>query len=149
MNPSGSIIRPLEHSFFAPRFENATVVDAMRRGVVSCSADTPLHEAANMMATYRIHSIVVFDLVGGPWGLLSDLDLVGAAGDDMDKRTVADVASMEFVTVSGNESLARAAQTMAEKGVSHLVVVSSDDGHPLGVLSTLDVAGVLAWGGFS
>jgi CBS domain-containing protein len=149
MSPSGSILQPLEHSFFAPKFEDAMVVDAMRLGAVSCSADTPIREAARIMATYRIHSIVVFDLVGGPWGLLSDLDLVRAADEDLDKRTVGEVASMEFVTVPGKESLARAARLMAERGVSHLVVVSPDDGHPLGVLSTLDVAGVLAWGGSS
>ena len=67
-------------------------MDAMRLGVVSCGADTQLREAARIMATYRIHSIVVFDLEGGPWGVLSDLDLVAAAGEDLDRRTVGEVA---------------------------------------------------------
>jgi CBS domain-containing protein len=147
MSPSGTILQPLEHSFFAPRFEDATVVDAMRLGVVSCAADTPLREAARIMATYRMHSVVVFDLDGGPWGVVSDLDLVAAAGEDLERRTVGDVARTELVTVSGGESLARAAQLMKERKVAHLVVVQSDDGHPVGVLSTLDVAGVMAWGG--
>ena len=147
MSPSGTIQQPLQHTFFAPKLEDATVLDAMRLGVVSCAANTQLREAARIMATYRIHSIVVFDLEGGPWGVLSDLDLVAAAGEDLDRRTVGDVASMDLVTVTGKESLARAAQLMKERKVAHLVVVQSEDGHPVGVLSTLDVAGVMAWGG--
>jgi CBS domain-containing protein len=147
MSPSGTTLAPLEHAFFAPKFEDATVLDAMRVGVVSCAADTPLREAARMMATYRIHAIVVFDLEGGPWGVASDLDLVAAAGQDLDRRTVSEVAGTKLVSVRAEESLARAAELMAEHRVAHLVVVHPDDGHPVGILSTLDVAGVLAWGG--
>jgi CBS domain-containing protein len=33
---------------------------------------------------------------------------------------------------------------MTEHDVSHLIVVS--DGRPVGVISTLDIAGTLAWG---
>jgi CBS domain-containing protein len=36
---------------------------------------------------------------------------------------------------------------MADHNVSHLVVVQPHSGQPVGVLSTLDIAGVLAWGG--
>jgi CBS domain-containing protein len=146
MTPSGTTRAPLEHTFSSPRFENATVLDAMRVGVVSCAADTPLREAARMMATYRIHSIVVFDLEGGPWGVASDLDLVAAAGEDLDGRTVGEVARTKLVTIRAEESLARAAQLMTDERVAHLVVVQPTDGHPVGILSTLDLAGVLAWG---
>ena len=40
--PTGTTSDPIHHSFAAPPFENATVVDAMRIGVVSCPghADT-------------------------------------------------------------------------------------------------------------
>jgi CBS domain-containing protein len=34
---------------------------------------------------------------------------------------------------------------MTELGVTHLVVVQPQSGRPVGVLSTLDVVGVLAW----
>lgn len=46
--------------------------------------------------------------------------------------------------MSSDERLERAAQLMAEHGVSHLVVVDAADGHPIGVLSTLDLAVVYA-----
>jgi CBS domain-containing protein len=147
MTPSGTTLDPLHHTFQAPEFEKATVLDAMRLGVISCSADTPLREVARMMSTYHIHCVVVFDLEGErPWGVVSDLDLAAAAGSDLD-GPVRSVASTELVTVGPGESLARAAQLLTEHQVSHLVAVKAEDGHPVGVLSTLDVAGVLAWGG--
>jgi hypothetical protein len=36
---------------------------------------------------------------------------------------------------------------MAEHEVSHLVVIQPHSRNPVGVLSALDLAGVLAWGG--
>jgi CBS domain-containing protein len=148
MSPSGTILEPLQHTFLAPAFDEATVVDAMRIGVVSCPADTPLREAARIMATYRIHCLVVSDPAPDrPWGVVSDLDLAAAAGEDVTRRTAGEVAGSELVTVRAGESLARAAQLMTEHEVAHLVVVQPESGHPVGVISTLDVAGVLAWGG--
>jgi CBS domain-containing protein len=145
--PPGSIFEPPPQAYFAPSFEGATVGDAMRLGVVSCSADTPLREAARLMASYRIHCVVVFDLdEEEPWGVVSDLDLAASAGH-VDGRTVRDVASTELVTLSVDESLVRAAQLMTEHEVAHLIVVQPRSGHPVGVISTLDLAGVLAWGG--
>jgi CBS domain-containing protein len=48
------------------------------------------------------------------------------------------------VTVAPGDSLTRAAQLMAENAVTHLVVVDPDSGRPQGILSTIDVARVLA-----
>jgi CBS domain-containing protein len=35
---------------------------------------------------------------------------------------------------------------MLTHGVSHLVVIEAESERPVGILSTLDIAGVLAWG---
>lgn len=148
MSPSGTIQEPLQHTFLAPPFDDATVVDAMRVGVVSCPGGTSLKEVARTMATYRIHSVLVTDIEGNrPWGIVSDLHLATHAGADIDKVTARDVASRDVVTVAANDSLRFAAQQMAEHQTSHVVVVQPHSGHPVGVLSTLDLAGVLAWGG--
>jgi CBS domain-containing protein len=50
------------------------------------------------------------------------------------------------VTVEPDETLARAAQLMTEHEIAHLVVVDPSTKDPVGILSTLDVAGVIAWG---
>jgi CBS domain-containing protein len=100
MSPSGTISEPLEHTFLAPAFADATVVDAMRLGVVSCPADSPLQAAARIMATYRIHCVVISDFdPERPWGVVTDLDLVAVAGEDLTPRTVRDIARGELVTV--------------------------------------------------
>jgi CBS domain-containing protein len=147
MSPSGSIADTLQHTFDAPEFGNATVLDAMRLGVVSCSPDTPLREVARILATYRIHAVVVAEIDGDrPWGIVSDLDLAAAAGGDLQKLTARDIARGELLTLAADETLAHAASLMAERRLAHVVVVQPHSGQPVGVLSTLDLAGVLAWG---
>ena len=42
--------------------------------------------------------------------------------------------------VAPNDTLEHAAQLMTEYATSHLVVVEPDTDHPVGVLSTLDIA---------
>jgi CBS domain-containing protein len=42
--------------------------------------------------------------------------------------------------------LVEAGEIMLTTGASHLLVISPDTQHPVGVVSTLDIAGVLAWG---
>ncbi len=148
MSPSGAISDTLRHTFHAPPFEQATVLDAMRVGVITCSPDSTLREVARVMATYRVHSVVISETQGDrPWGIISDVDLAAAANNDLDKVRARDVWRGELVTVSPEDALWRAARLMAEQSVSHLVVVQPHSGQPVGVLSTLDIAGVLAWGG--
>lgn len=38
-----------------------------------------------------------------------------------------------------------AAELMRERGIAHLLVRDPESGRPTGMLSTLDVAGILAW----
>ena len=124
---------------------DARVHDAMRHGVMTCQAETPLPVVARMMAEHRIHSVVVTDLDGvseRPWAIVSDVDVLRSAPDDPAARTAGDVAGTELLTVDPAETLERAAQMMAEHEVTHLVVVSGD--RPVGVLSSLDVAAAIA-----
>jgi CBS domain-containing protein len=131
-------------------YAGATVADAMSPGVISCTADTPLRAVARLMATYRVHAVFVLDYgeeadeTAELWGLVSDLDLVAAAWAGVDERTAGDSAVAPLVTVRSSDRLERAAQLMAENGVSHLAVLDAATGRPVGVLSTLDIARVIA-----
>lgn len=123
------------------------VEDAMSRGTLSCRSETPLRTVARMMSEHLVHSVVVTDLDGvseRAWGVVTDIDVVAAAGEDVDERTAGQIAATELLTVAPSESLDHAAQLMTEHQVTHLVVVDRGDDHPLGVLSTLDITGVLA-----
>jgi len=79
------------------------------------------------------------------WGTISDIDLARAAssGEEPDAGAM---AATPAVTVEATTSLAEAVGLMFEHGVTHLVVTDGD-ARPIGVLSTLDVAGIVAWGG--
>lgn len=129
------------------------IAQAMHPGTITCPPETPLSDVARMMAAYGIHCVVVLadvdeaDFEGPLWGVVSDLDLVeAAAAADLEERTAGGTAASPLVTVPPDESLERAAQLMAEHETSHLVVVDPGSDRPVGVLSTLDVARVLAGG---
>lgn len=127
-------------------FETATVGDSMSNGVISCSPETPLRVVARMMATFGVHAIFVFERAAEDdeapqlWGVVSDLDLVAAIGTHANAGAV---AASPVVTVTPEVSLEHAALLMREHSTSHLLVVS-DRGFPVGVLSSLDLARALA-----
>lgn len=123
------------------------VSGVMHYGVLTCTRDTSLRDVARLMSERRVHCVVVTDELEGAdalWGLVSDLDLVAAAGvRDLDEQTAGATAATEALTLRPNETLQHAAQLMTEHGTSHLVVVD-DTNRPIGVVSTLDVAAALS-----
>jgi CBS domain-containing protein len=74
-----------------------------------------------------------------------DLDLVKlAATEDLAWRTALGSAATPALMIAPDETLRRAAQLMGEHEVTHLFLVEPTTTKPLGVLSTLDLAEVLA-----
>lgn len=136
----------LEGSYTTPSLEHARVADAMRPGVIACAPDTSLSTVARMMATYHVHSVIVTGIQGGaqPWGIVTDLEVLSAATEAED-RSAGDSLQSELVTVTPDDSLTHAAGLMIDHGVTHLLVVEGDKG-PVGVVSTLDIAGIVGWG---
>ena len=124
--------------------KTGTVAEAMTPGILTCAPVTPLRVVARMMATHRVHAIVVFGHEDSllPWGVLSDLDLVGA----IESRAPAGaVAASPIVTVTPGDSLLHAARLMREHSTTHVIVVADESSPlPIGVLSTLDVARAFA-----
>ena len=125
-----------------PELGTGTVGEAMNPGVLTCLPITPLRTVARMMGRHRVHAIVVFgtDDRLHPWGVISDLDLVGAIGTHANAGTV---AASPVVTVTPDSTLVNAAKLLAEHETSHLLVIS-ETGLPIGVLSTLDIARAFA-----
>lgn len=125
------------------------VADAMHRGVVMCKVDTPVAKVAQMMVAHRIHCVVVRNDsdAGGEllWGVVTEKDLVGAlATPDLADATAGGIAVEPAITITPWESLQRAARLMSGNGATHLVVVDPGSGTPVGVLSALDLAEVVA-----
>ena len=129
-------------SVTVPELQTGTVGEAMTPGVLTCLPVTPLRDVARMMARHRVHAIVVIgqDDRLNAWGVVSDLDLVAAIGTHSNAGAV---AASPVVTVTPDASLLDAARLMEENQTQHLLV-TSDRGLPVGVLSTLDVARAFA-----
>ena len=126
-----------------PILRRLTVSGVMHEGIVTCSPSAALGEVAAAMAEHAIHCVVAID-EGPPgadddrlWGVVSDLDLMRGLESpfELDAGNVADLAT---ATVTRGDTLEQAARIMASRRAAHLVVV--DDGRPVGVLSTLDIA---------
>ena len=136
-------IATVQGSMLMPRFEHAQVRDVMRPGVISCEPDMPLRGVAAAMATNHVHAVVV-TLGDDLWGVVSAVDVLQVAGAGAEELTAGQVAATECLTIEAGAQLEEAAQLMREHEVAHLVVESG--GRPVGVLSTLDIAGAIAWG---
>jgi CBS domain-containing protein len=123
------------------------VADVMHWGLVSCPADASLEAVAALMSAERVHCIVVIHGMDGEsiWGVVSDHDLVAAASvRPLAEQEAGGTAMHPAVAIAPSESLDVAVKLMARTGVSHLVVVDPVERRPVGVLSTLDVAGALS-----
>ncbi|HEX3291873.1 MAG TPA: CBS domain-containing protein [Gaiella sp.] len=126
---------------------NGTPVrEAMHEGVLSCTTATPLSTVAELMASNDVHCVVVTDeRDASVWGVISDLDLVAAAGvRDLDAQSAGGSAATPALAIAPDDTLRRAAQMMTEHAAAHLLVVDEESGAPVGVLSTLDIARLLA-----
>jgi CBS domain-containing protein len=143
-----SSVVPTHGSYLLPQFDHASVADAMHPGILSCDAGATVTEVARMMSTHHVHCIVVrVTRDGSPtWGIVSDLDVLRAGMRPDASGTAADLASRPAVAVRTTDPLREAAALMLSNDTSHVVAVDPETGRAVGVLSTLDVAGVLAWG---
>jgi CBS domain-containing protein len=131
-------------SSLMPRFDHARVEDVMRHGVISCGPEDSLRAVARIMSSYHVHSVVVA-FGGDVWGVVSAVDVLEAIGTPRERKSAGEIAATEVITVTAEESLEEAARLMREHKITH-VIVTGEGGRPVGVVSTLDIAGTLAWG---
>jgi CBS domain-containing protein len=149
---SGSSVEPSHGSYLLPHFDHATVADAMHPGILSCDPDATLTEVARMMSTHHVHCIVVRGTAEGqagealPWGLISDFDVLRAGMRQHAHETAETLALRPVISVETSAPLRSAAELMISNATSHVVAVNPETRRPVGILSTLDIAGVLAWG---
>lgn len=114
--------------------------------MISCPPDTSMEAVARIMATNHVHAVVITGLAGGgPWGVVSDGDLLEVAREAPD-RLAGSCATRDPVMVTPSQRLEEAVELMRRDGLTHVLVGDPDAGRPIGVLSSLDVAGIVAWG---
>jgi CBS domain-containing protein len=146
MTDSHALPTPLPGSPSIPSFAHARVRDALHLGVITCLPDTPMEAVARIMTTNHVHAVVVAGLGGvRPWGVVTDRDLLAVAPEAAG-RVAGSCATTDLVTVAPDDPLEVAAERMRDQSVSHLLVVDPELNVPVGMLSTLDIAEIVAWG---
>jgi CBS domain-containing protein len=125
------------------------VADLMSAPVITCAGDATLHEIAALLASHRIHGVVVANDRGGPAGVVSDTDLLAGewlATDDESFATMRSLTARELmtsppVTVAADGDAAEAAMRMREERLARVVV--TDGGRTVGMLATSDLVALL------
>ncbi|HEY5189404.1 MAG TPA: CBS domain-containing protein [Solirubrobacteraceae bacterium] len=139
-------------SYITPALESATVADAMRPGILACDPGASVRELARMMVSQHIHCLALIGVsrdAGGEslaWRIVTDIDLVAAGVHGDTARTAEEVAGEPIVGIESTMALREAGELMLSTGVSHLLVIDPETQRPVGVLSTQDIVGVIAWG---
>jgi CBS domain-containing protein len=139
------------HDSSFPDLAGLRVADAMHQGLISCAPDATLGTLARMMATHRVHAILVRGhgekelAEGRPALVVTDGDLLRAAADgQVGGQSAQSLATAPPIAVAMTDDLRHAARVLQDHGASHLIVVEPQSGRPIGILSTLDVARALA-----
>jgi len=149
---SARTIQPYHGSYLMPRLEHATVSAAMHPGILSCEADATLTDVARLMATHHVHCVAVMGISHNrpgeklAWGIISELELLRAGSRTGAHQSASAIALQPIISVEPTMALREAGELMLTHGVTHVVVVDPELQRPTGILSTLDIAGVLAWG---
>lgn len=104
--------------------------------------EAPAREAERLLKTYRVSGLPVVE-GGEVIGVISQSDLVVARSSDLigshwERLRVRHLMTTPAVTVHTTATLRYAARQMVSRHIHRLVVVG-DDGHPIGVLTPLDL----------
>jgi predicted transcriptional regulator len=113
----------------------------------------PASRSTSPRGPARVHALIVEGVGSGSaasgsqeWGIVSDAQVALAAASGKLRATAGELAASDAIMISPAEELKHAAELMGEHGVSHLIVSTTLTARPVGIISTLDLAGVLAWG---
>jgi CBS domain-containing protein len=115
------------------------VRDIYHKGVILCKPDIPLQEVVRVMADTGVHAVMVAESEGQPpVGVVSHTDAIAHYGEDLTEIQTRDVMTIGVVGISDSATVGEAAKRLLESNIHRLLVVS-EDGTPLGILSTTDI----------
>jgi CBS domain-containing protein len=127
------------------------VRDLMTIEPVTVRGGAPLVVADLLMRDLGVSGLPVIDGKGALIGVLSRTDLMALAGDPRvdawQGRSVAATMTAPGLTIGADAPLTEAAARMEEHRVHRLVVVEPEGGHPIGILSTMDLVRAVAASG--
>lgn len=132
------------------------IEEVMTREAIAVTEDTPLKDAARVLADKGISGLPVTDADGRVVGVVSEADIIGkeagaphersllgrllhgGASPKLDARTAGEAMTSPAVTITADREVAEAARTMTERSVNRLPVVD-DDGKLVGIVTRADL----------
>lgn len=141
--------RPSPPRESSPPAPEATVAEAMHRGVIFCERQATAQELTDTMIAHGVHSVAVLGHAQNEhrdptvWGIVSDVDLLAAALDPDAPGTAGDLAHQPVITIRATRPIREAAETIATYRVNHLVVIDGEMQTPVGFIAPLDIARAL------
>jgi len=116
------------------------VKDIMTRNVVAVTGDTPLREAAEMMADNHIGCLVVKS-GGKATGILTDRDVLVFIADEshrsLDSYRVKDVMKGYVITIHPNNPIEKAVELMTQNRIKKIPVLEND--RLVGIITMSDI----------
>jgi CBS domain-containing protein len=111
--------------------------------VVDVTAETTMHEVAELLATHRVGALLVVDGLHGVVGLVSERDVVRylAAGANPYEVTAAELMTRTLIAARPDDSVQEVASRMLESGVRHMPVREGEK--YIGIVSERDLLDVL------
>jgi CBS domain-containing protein len=121
------------------------VARLMSSGVKTVGPDTLVEDAAELMQTHGIGSLVVTDDHNQLVGVLTTTDFVDIVAKSKPKAdtTVERYMTTSVVTTTAQASTRDVADTMMEHGFHHVPVVDDEEG-VIGMISTTDLAAYIS-----
>ncbi|ODS36166.1 hypothetical protein BEH94_08470 [Candidatus Altiarchaeales archaeon WOR_SM1_SCG] len=124
--------------------KNLKVRDIMTRGVITVQMDASVREVVKTLAEEHITGAVVVAPDGGVMGIISEMDVVKAFNEDIDKLTAEDIMSDHVKGIHPQSTIKDAAEIMKKEKIHRLVVVHEREHlgipqSPVGILCASDI----------
>lgn len=117
------------------------VADLMTPGCVVISEAASVADAADTMARYRVHAVLVLGARNGtPLGWITHRGLMGWIGRDRNDARASEAITEQVCAISAEARIHTARHALSQAGTTRLLVRTRPDELPEGVLSDFDLA---------
>ena len=125
---------------FSKTLDEIKVAEAMTKDLVTVDPAKSIKTAAHLMVKHKIGGLPVVDRGGGLAGIITRTDLLRAFGDRYaEELKVADIMRTEFPRARPTHSIFYVLRLLEADPVKK-VVVTDEEGRPLGVIAEKDIA---------
>jgi CBS domain-containing protein len=109
----------------------------VQRAAVTCAAGATATEAAALMRSQAVGSVVVVDAHARPVGIVTSHDMIRVAAEGRGARPVGEIMSSAPVSLPAHAFAYEAAVTMTARRIRHILVM--EEGRLVGVVSERDL----------